>query len=65
MADFDGLRTQGLRITVDVHGIGDDDQLNTDQGTLQATLMAAVDQALGEHLAGEYIATLKVTRLVS
>ena len=64
MGDFDGIRSQGIRVTVDVHGLGDDDHLD-DPDTLQATLMAAIDQALGEHLAGEYIATLKVTRLVS
>lgn len=63
MAEFDGLQSQGLRITVDVHALGDDAMIN-DPDSLQATLMMAVDEAIGEHLEGEYIATLKVTRLV-
>ena len=64
MADFDGLRKQGLRVTVDVHALGDDGELTSDPDTLHATLMAAVDEALGKHLQGEYVASLKVTRLV-
>lgn len=61
--EFQALKKQGLRITVDVHALGDDGEMH-DDARIANTLTEAIDEAIGHHLFGEYITSLKVTRIV-
>lgn len=63
-SEFDGLRKQGLRVTVDVFPIDDDGHTEFDQASMMPSLSAAVDKALETMLLGSYATYIKVTRIV-
>ena len=61
---FDGLRKQGLRITVEVHALGDDGHWAFDDHAMLPVINQAVEKAIAELLMGEYVTVTKVTRMV-
>ena len=66
MADFDGLRPIGLRITLGIHALDDDAHLIMQDAadTMQGNLTQLVDDYLAKHIAGSWAVDAKVTRLV-
>lgn len=64
--EYGGIRPVALKVVVEVHALDDDANTVLDLGSdeLQGLVSKAVDQALADHIAGQWACAVHVSRVV-